>query len=117
MGITLIYYQVLQSFAINGSANINFGTPYFTISLSLTVILTIMIIIRLILHNRETNRAVGGPTGSGLYTAVLAIVAMIVESYALYAVNFLLFIGPWGANSYIANIFFPILIQTQVRVP
>ena len=117
MGIALVYFQIVQPLAINGSANINFGTPYFAISLSLTVIVTIMIILKLVLHNRRIRRALGASTkGGGLYTAVSAIVATLVESYALYAVNFLLFVGPWGANNYIANIFFPILIQTQVRV-
>ena len=34
----------------------------------------------------------------------------------MYAVGFLLFIGAWGANSSLQYVFFPILIETQVRV-
>ena len=117
MGTTLIYYQVSRTSLTDGSANVNFGTPYFTISLSLTVILTIMIIVRLVMHNRKAGRAIVAQTStSGLQVAVVGIVGMLVESYALYAVNFILFIGPWGATNNIANLFFPILIQTQVRV-
>lgn len=112
MGVILVYYEILQRFT-NHSSNIIFGTPYFTISLSLTVILTIMIVIRLTLYNRRIRRAIGAKTTtSGVYTTVIA---MLVESYALYAVNFLLFIGAWGAGNDVANLFSPILIQTQVR--
>lgn len=49
---------------------------------------------------------------SGLHKAV---VTMLVESAALYAVAFLLFIGTWGANSPAQFIFLPVLAQVQVR--
>lgn len=55
----------------------------------------------------------GVPSGAvGMYRAV---VTMLVESSALYAVNSLLFVGPWGAGSHVADIFLPILAETQVR--
>jgi len=42
---------------------------------------------------------------------------MLIESSALYAVVFLLYIGPWGANSNISDFFFPVLVETQVIAP
>lgn len=48
----------------------------------------------------------------GLYTAVITVVS---ESSALYATNFLLFIGTWAANHPSQFFFFPILAETQVR--
>ena len=51
---------------------------------------------------------------SGLCQAIKAIVIMLVESSALYAVSSLLFIAPWGARSHIADAFWPILAETQV---
>ena len=53
------------------------------------------------------------PGVGGMYKAV---VTMLVESYALYAVTFLIFIVPWAMNNYAAYIFAPIGAATQVRV-
>ena len=39
---------------------------------------------------------------------------MLVESCALYAATFLLFLVPWWAGSDIVSTFWPVLIQTQV---
>jgi len=94
---------------------IDFGVPYYSISLSLNVLLTLMIVIRLILHNRKFRNVTGGLAGTnGLYKAV---VSMLVESCALYAVTFLLFIVPWASDDPVVNIFFPILAETQVIAP
>ena len=89
-----------------------FGTPYYSISLALNVFLTFMIVARLALHRRTIQRALGSPaTAGGLYRAV---VNMLIESCALYAASYVLFIGPWAAGSSISNIFFPILAEAQV---
>ena len=82
---------------------------YFSISLALNVILTCLIVVRLIMHTRSTRSALGlgGP--------YKAIVVMLVESSALYAVASLLVIGTWAANHYMVKFFKPILWQIQVR--
>ena len=55
----------------------------------------------------------GAPTGaSGLYNAVIT---MLIESSALYAVSAIVFVGPWGAEGYVTDVFSPILGQIQVR--
>ena len=73
-----------------------------------------MIVARLMLHSKDIRNAMGGSTtASRLYKAV---VTMLTESCALYAVTFVLFVGPWTAGSPVASIFFPILVQTQVRM-
>lgn len=114
MGIMFTYYQITQpDTGYWSTVALNFNYPYFSISLSLNVILTLMIVIRLVLHTRNIRSAVGAPTGtSGLCRAV---VTMLVESCALYAINFLLFIAAWGAQSHVSDIFFPLLADTQVR--
>ena len=72
-----------------------------------------MIVIRLVLHMRIIRTTKGSPSvHSGLYKGI---VTMLIESSALYAVNSLLFIGPWGAGNHASDIFLPILAQTQVR--
>ena len=71
-----------------------------------------MIVARLILHSRTIRRVMGGPDKTGgLYTAIVTI---LIESCALYAINFLVFIGCWAANNNASTIFFPILVGTQV---
>ena len=86
--------------------------PYFTISLSLNIILTLMIVIRLILRARETRAALGITGIGGLSKAI---VTMLVESSTLFAVSSLLVLGPWSARSGVVNIFFPVLSENQVR--
>jgi hypothetical protein len=95
----------------NGST-VDFGLPYFTISVSLNVPLTVMISIRLILHSRNIRGGMGARTGvSSLYRTI---VTMLIESSALYAITSLLFIGPYVAHNYASDIFLPVLAQVQV---
>jgi len=112
-GIVFTYYQATQpdtSYWTNVAFNFNY--PYFSISLSLNVLLTLMIVVKLVMHTRNIRKAIGAPTGtSGLCNAVVTI---LVESCALYATNYLLFIGAWGAQSHVSDIFFPLLADTQV---
>ena len=93
----------------------NFDYPYFAISLSLNVVLTFMIITRIVLRSGNIRGAIGAPARvCGLCETV---VTTFVESFALYAINFLLFIVPWSAGSSAMYIFFPILVESQVRFP
>jgi hypothetical protein len=95
------------------SVTINLGLSFFSISVSLNVIVTLMIVFRLVLHSRNIRSALGARAGSGgVYNAI---VTVLVESCALYAVSFLLFIGPWSAAHSVQYVFFPILIEIQVR--
>lgn len=90
----------------------DFGTPLYSISLSLNVLLTLMIVVRLFLHERSIRKATGGRiTAGGLYKAINT---MLIESCAVYALTFLLFMGPWAAGSSVANIFFIALAGSQV---
>ena len=107
MGVLLIY-QSSKVVSVVWSA-----LPWFTISLSLNIILTLMIVIRLILHTRAIRTAMGG---SGIGGLSKAIVTMLIESCALYAVSSVLVIGPWSATATFGNTFLAILPEIQVRV-
>lgn len=113
-GIMLVYYQTSQPDCRDwSSGTTDIGIPYFSISVSLNILLTLMIVARLILHSRNVRDAMRPLVRpSGLYNAV---VSMLIESSALYAVNFILFIGAWATSSPVQFIFFPVLAQTQVR--
>ena len=106
MGIVVVY-QTAQL-----SGNIWAVLPYFSISLSFNVLLTLMIVIRLIFHAKTVRNAMGMAGVGGLCKAIIT---MLVESCALYAVNSVLFIGLWSARNSAENIFLPILTETQVR--
>lgn len=106
MGIMLVYQTSRPDSKVWTSLAVNFGLGYFSLSLSLNILLTLMIVTRLILHTRNI---MGAPA-----RVYRAIITMLIESSALYAVNSLLFVGPWGAGNHAADIFLPILAQTQV---
>ena len=115
IGVVLIYYQSTKSYVdVSNTVNYYFGAPYYSISLSLNIILTLMIVIRLIMHSRNIRNALGPLAQvSGLYRTI---VTMLIESCALYGISILLFIGTWAAGSAYQLIFFPILAEIQVRM-
>ena len=87
---------------------------YLAICVSLNVILSLMIIIRLALHTRNIRNAIGATSGLGsLYTTLIT---MLVESFALSAVGYILFIASFSTTSYAVAIFSAPLGQIQVRV-
>jgi len=92
---------------------IHFSIPYFSVSISLNVLLTLMIITRLVLHNRGTRTSATALAGTGgLYKTIIT---MLIESSALYAVCSLLVIGTFTFRSSAADLFLPILAEAQVR--
>ena len=113
MGVVFIYQSSrARNVIMDASRIMTFGIPFFSISFSLNILLTLMIVARLILHNRNLREAFGPSNGAtGLYKAIGT---MLVESCALFAVNSVLFIGPWSAGSPAQFIFFPVLAGTQV---
>ena len=113
MGILFVYQTSQPDGSIWEAVAINFGLPYFSISISFNILLTLMIVIRLVLHGRNIHAATGSPAGiGGLY---MTIATMFIESCALYGVTSLLFIGPWAVGNHAADTFLPVLAETQVR--
>ena len=107
MGIIFVYR------ALTGPTTIaSAGIPYFSLSLSLNVILTLMIVVRLTLHVRGVRTAIG-ETGSG--GLCKAIVTIFVESCPINAVTSVLVLGLLGDGNDAMDIFLPILPRTQVR--
>ena len=88
---------------------------YYSIALSLNVLLTPMLITRLVLHSKNIRRAIGDQDGaSGLYKGV---VIMLVESGVLYAASFVIVAGPYWAHGpdYFQYVTPNILARVQVR--
>ena len=113
MGTVVAVYQTLGLLDWS-SIVMRFCIPYLSISVSLNVLLTLMIVIRLVLHGRNVRTATGSPAGiGGLYNTIAT---MLIESSALYAVTSLLVICPSFTGSYAEDVFYPILVEIQVRV-
>lgn len=93
---------------------LTFGIPYYTISISLSVLLTFMIVFRLIIRSGDNRlSAMGTLTRTiGLYRTIVTI---FVESLSLYLVIALPFIGSWSTIDPPTDFFYPILVATQVR--
>lgn len=126
-GMMFIYSQTIQDSILQHSTelaqhsllspcDIDLSTPHYLLSLSLNVLLTTIIVIRLVWFRKEIKDAMGASaiTSSGLYKAVIT---MLIESFALYASIFALFIGFWSTGSPVADLLFPILIEIQVIAP
>jgi hypothetical protein len=96
MGIVYIYN--VSGPGWDTAASIGFSASYYSISLGLNILLTLMIVIRLILHRRNLRRVLGASDRvGGLYTAVAA---MIIESYAIYAVTLLGYTALWATGTW-----------------
>lgn len=115
-GMSIAFFYELarpDSLFWNATTVFNFSKAFWSISLSLNLIIMVLIVIRLSIHHRNIRNAMGAPGGTGgLYKAIIA---MLVESFSIYAINFLLYTGPWIADNFAQYIFLPLLSQTQVR--
>ena len=113
MGIMYIHQTSQPNDNIWNAGAVNFGLPYFLLSLPLNILITFMIVIRLVLRSRRTRNATGSLASIGeLYRTVAT---MLIESSALYALSSFLVIGPFIAKSCATNMLLPVLAETQVR--
>lgn len=115
MGVAFLYqFSRPNSITQNSLSIAHFGTPFISISLALNLILTLMIVVRLTWHNKNIRDAMGASPGIG--GICKAVATILTESFALYAINFILYIRPYGTASIFQFLFWPILAETQVRV-
>ncbi|EJD36507.1 hypothetical protein AURDEDRAFT_174466 [Auricularia subglabra TFB-10046 SS5] len=87
--------------------------PYFSLSIALNLILTIMIATKLLLSRRRLM-AILGPEHAKIYTGI---VAMLVESAAVYSVFSILFIATFSINNSLFNACLPIQAQIMCIAP
>lgn len=109
-GILWLYHAA----SLNGYS-VSAEITYFIVCLLLNVLLTLMIIARLVLHRRNIRNAIGASFGAGGMYA--SIITMLVESAALYAIGYLLYIVSFASNGYAGYIFTPPLGEIQVIAP
>ncbi|KAJ7257040.1 hypothetical protein C8J57DRAFT_1185909 [Mycena rebaudengoi] len=93
--------------------SVNLAIPYWSISISMTVILTSLIAGRLLFMRYRLQKLMGQNTPSPYVT----VTAMLVESAAIYSINGLIFLISYGVNSPVQNLALPLLGQTQSIAP
>jgi hypothetical protein len=89
----------------------NFGTAFWSISVSLNVVSTILIAGMLLWHDKKLRRL--GFQGSGPYIGIAAVLA---ESAALYSVFGLIYIPLFARNLSLQYPFSPLFISAAVRI-
>ncbi|KAF9475286.1 hypothetical protein BDN70DRAFT_936015 [Pholiota conissans] len=93
------------------TSTINWTIPFFSLSLSLNIILTTVIVVRLMLHRRQ----IGGIMEDSHGKHYTSIAAMVIESASIFSVFSLLFLVPFVLNNAINQIFFQALSIVQIN--
>ncbi|KAJ7922509.1 hypothetical protein B0H13DRAFT_2267474 [Mycena leptocephala] len=111
MGIFLIISVAQPGNDFNSALAVKFGTAYFSISLSLTVIVTLTIVFRLLYLQRLVSKALGNaPEYRDHYISASTI---LLESSALHAVVGFIFLILYNRNVPASNIFVSIMVQVM----
>ena len=121
MGIVFIYES--SQWPQPGKLNVLQTIPiYIAITFSLNVLLTLMIVGRLALCNQEIRNTMGASSRGNMGTSsragewCKAIATIFVESCAPYAISLLLYLIAYSIGSLLVGVFYPIFVETQVRV-
>lgn len=111
-GIGLTVASAAKGAHIGAKPIIAFGIAFYSLSVGLNVIVTLLISGRLLYHQHNIRRI--SASCSQEYTSLIAI---IVESGALYAVAGLVYIPLWAVNSPIQYPFSPLLAASSAVAP
>lgn len=110
--IVTIFQDVLRDRILKST--ISFDLVFCPVSLALTILLALMIIAQLALwHDKGTRNKFGSGTNASKLCDT--IVTMFVESYALYALSFIVNITLVDVKNPLQSVLGPIVIGTQVR--
>ncbi|ESK90410.1 hypothetical protein Moror_13676 [Moniliophthora roreri MCA 2997] len=91
------------------TTGINFTAPYYAMSLALNILVTVLIVVRLLIYRHRITKAMGSSHGSH-YTSLMA---MVVESAAIYSSFALAFLVPFAVNSPASQLFLQALSPIQ----
>ena len=107
MGVWFIFQDSRSGNLSGYMTNASVGVPYFSISISLNTPLTFLMVMQFLPHSRGVRNAL---KARGLYNAISV---TRIGSSALSAVVSISFVGPWGAESWLADTFLQMLVQVQ----
>lgn len=96
-----------------GAQSVNFGTPYYAMTIGLNILVTALICARLLALSRAV-RATMGAENARLYTGVAAI---LVESAAPYSLVGIVFLVPYARGSLVSVALGQVWAKLTVRAP
>lgn len=94
----------------NAGQPINWTGPYLCVSLAINIVLTFLIVIRLLLYRRTMAQLLG----PGHATECTTVVAMLIESAAVYTTFVLLFLIPFALQNSVSYTFVQVMGEAQV---
>ncbi|RPD60192.1 hypothetical protein L226DRAFT_571168 [Lentinus tigrinus ALCF2SS1-7] len=92
---------------------VQFSLPYFSISISLNILLTLLLVGRLYYMSARAKRAIGREHAA----TYSSIASMLIESAVPYAIAGLIFIITYARNSNVQNLALPVLGQIMCISP
>jgi len=91
--------ELVIAFKPNGNffshSTINWGVPYYSITIGLNIVITLLIVSRLLKLGKAVSRALGRDSAK-MYTSVAS---MLIESAAPYSLVGIMFLVPFARNS------------------
>ncbi|EIN03772.1 hypothetical protein PUNSTDRAFT_77726, partial [Punctularia strigosozonata HHB-11173 SS5] len=113
LGILTMFQSAQPTASLWTHSTVNVAIPYWSTTISLTLVVTILTCIRLFSARRTLINALGAEHAR-LYTSVMTVV---IESAALYSVVGLIFIICYARNSNVQNLVLPIMGQAMCIAP
>ncbi len=115
--VVLAVLELVSSFSpggffFNGSA-VNFGTPYYSLTIGLNVIVTALICYRLLSLSKLVKHTMG-PENAKLYTSVASI---LIESAAPYSITGIIFLVPYARGDLVSVALGQVWAKCTVRHP
>ena len=96
-----------------GASSINFGTPYYSMTIGLNILVTALICARLLRLSRAVRETMGDENAR-LYTGVAAI---LVESALPYSLTGIMFLVPYARGSLVSVALGQVWAKCTVRPP
>lgn len=95
---------------LNAGRSINWTVPYLCVSLIINIVMTTLIVIRLLLYRRTMVQLLG----PGHAIECTTVVAMVIESAAVYTTVALLFLIPFLLQNPVSYTFVQVIGEAQV---
>lgn len=110
MSIMVIFQSSRPNASLWTTTTVQFTLPYFTISVSLNIILTLLLVGQLLRMSYDLRKTMGKNHAA----TYISIAAMLLESATPYAAVGLIFIITYARNSDVQNLALPVLSQIMV---
>jgi len=113
LSIITVFQTAQPGASLWTKVTVNFALPYWSLSISLNIIVTLLIAGRLLVVRKALREALGAEHAKKYTSAI----AMLIESAALYSITSIVFIITYARNSYVQNLVLPVLCSVMPTAP